>query len=51
MKRWVGDIDRKPVTFKTTATNEKQYAQAVKEVVADQMGLDLSDEGRSQKSY
>ena len=40
----MGDIDRKPVTFKTTATNEKQYSQAVKEVVADQMGLDLADE-------
>ena len=40
----MGDPERKPITFKTTAANENEYAQAVKEVVADQMGLDLSDE-------
>jgi len=39
----MGAVKSKPVLFKDSAINENDYANAVKEVVADQMGLDLTN--------
>jgi len=43
-------VKSKPVLFKDSAINENEYAQSVKEVVADQMGLDLTNEDDHRKA-
>jgi len=37
-------VQNRPVSFKATATNEAEYASAVMQTVASQMGLDLTRE-------
>ena len=39
----LGDIKSRPITFKDMATNEREYAESVMKVVADQQGLNLGD--------
>ena len=46
----LGAVKARPITFKDTALNENEYAQSVKEVVADQMGLDLANEADHRKA-
>ena len=43
-------IKTKPVTFKDIASNEKDYANAVMEVVAEQRGLDLTNDDDIRKA-
>jgi len=40
----LGEVQNRPITFKTAALNEKDYLNAVISTIAEQQGLDLSNE-------
>jgi hypothetical protein len=50
VKDELGDIKARPITFKDIASNEKEYANAVMETVAEQQGLDLTNDDDIRKA-